>query len=145
MRVGLPTQPELLAQVTPGMFARVHFVIGEARKMTVPAQAVVRRGEVAGVYVQAADGRLSLRQVRLGETRQEDIGEEKELDKEYPGQKEGDAKGGMFQQVGGEFSELGEPVAADPQGGQDHEERKREERDDQTRQRKRHPRGKAFF
>lgn len=67
VRLGLPAQPELLAQVTPGMFARVHFVIGEARKMTVPAQAVVRRGEVAGVYVQAADGRLSLRQVRLGE------------------------------------------------------------------------------
>ncbi len=68
VRVGLPTQPELLAQVTPGMFARVHFVIGDARKITLPAQAVVRRGEVAGVYVQAADGRLSLRQVRLGET-----------------------------------------------------------------------------
>lgn len=67
VRVGLPTQPELLAQVTPGMFARVHFVIGEARKMTVPVPAVVRRGEVAGVYVQAADGRLSLRQIRLGE------------------------------------------------------------------------------
>ncbi len=68
VRVGLPTTPELLAQVTPGMFARVHFVIGEARKMTVPAQAVVRRGEVAGVYVQSAEGQLSLRQVRLGES-----------------------------------------------------------------------------
>ncbi|MBS1198189.1 MAG: Secretion protein HlyD, partial [Proteobacteria bacterium] len=68
VRVGLPTTPEHLTQIMPGMFARVHFVIGEVRKMTVPTQAVVRRGEVAGVYVQAADGRLSMRQIRLGET-----------------------------------------------------------------------------
>lgn len=67
VRVGLPATPEVMGVVTPGMFARVHFVVGEARKMTVPAKAVVRRGEVAGVYVQAVDGRLSLRQLRLGE------------------------------------------------------------------------------
>lgn len=64
VRVGLPP----LAEVTPGLFARVHFVVGQAVKLTVPAGAVVRRGEVAAVYVQAADGRLSLRQLRLGET-----------------------------------------------------------------------------
>jgi hypothetical protein len=34
----------------------------------VPASAVLRRGEVAAVYVQAADGRLSLRQLRLGDS-----------------------------------------------------------------------------
>lgn len=49
------------------MFARVHFVVGQAEKLTVPATAVVRRGEVAAVYVQAADGRTSLRQLRLGD------------------------------------------------------------------------------
>ncbi len=64
VRVGLPALPD----VVPGMFARVHFVTGQARKLTVPAAAVVRRGEVAAVYVQAADGRLLLRQLRLGET-----------------------------------------------------------------------------
>jgi len=63
VRVNLPPLPEAL----PGMFARVYFVTGQAEKLTVPASAVVRRGEVAGVYVQAADNRLSLRQVRLGE------------------------------------------------------------------------------
>lgn len=63
VRVNLPPLPE----ATPGMFARVHFVVGEAQKLTVPASAVVRRGEVAAVYVQTADDRLSLRQLRLGD------------------------------------------------------------------------------
>ena len=63
VRVTLPAVPE----ATPGMFSRVHFVTGQAEKLTVPASAVLRRGEVAAVYVQAADGRLSLRQLRLGD------------------------------------------------------------------------------
>lgn len=63
VRVSLPVLPE----ATPGMFARVHFVVGQAEKLTVPLSAVVRRGEVAAVYVQSADQRLSLRQLRLGE------------------------------------------------------------------------------
>ena len=63
VRVSLPMLPE----ATPGMFARVHFVVGKAEKMTVPAAAVLRRGEVAAVYVQLPDGRLSLRQLRLGD------------------------------------------------------------------------------
>jgi RND family efflux transporter MFP subunit len=63
VRVSLPAMPE----ATPGMFARVHFVVGQAEKMTVPAAAVLRRGEVAAVYVQLPDGRLSLRQLRLGD------------------------------------------------------------------------------
>lgn len=67
-RAGLPDRPEATAGLAPGMFARVHFVVGEAVKLTVPATAVVRRGEVAAVYVQAPDGRLGLRQLRLGET-----------------------------------------------------------------------------
>jgi hypothetical protein len=32
---------------------------------------VLRRGEVAAVYVQTADNRLSLRQLRLGEARRQ--------------------------------------------------------------------------
>lgn len=63
VRVTLPALPE----ATPGMFARVHFVTGRADKLTVPASAVLRRGEVAAVYVQLPDNRLSLRQLRLGE------------------------------------------------------------------------------
>lgn len=63
VRVTLPDVPEAM----PGMFARVHFVVGQAEKLTVPAAAVLRRGEVAAVYVQAADNRLGLRQLRLGD------------------------------------------------------------------------------
>ena len=63
VRVTLPEVPE----ATPGMFARVHFVTGQAEKLTVPVAAVLRRGEVAAVYVLTADNRLSLRQLRLGD------------------------------------------------------------------------------
>ena len=65
VRVGLPSG---LNAVIPGMFARVHFVLGQVQRLTVPAEAVVRRGEVAAVYVQSEQGALSLRQLRLGET-----------------------------------------------------------------------------
>ncbi|MBS1130096.1 MAG: Secretion protein HlyD [Proteobacteria bacterium] len=63
VRVSLPD----VADAMPGMFARVHFVTGQAEKLTVPAVAVLRRGEVAAVYVQTPDNRLSLRQLRLGD------------------------------------------------------------------------------
>lgn len=63
VRVTLPA----MADAVPGMFARVHFVTGQAEKLTVPAVAVLHRGEVSAVYVQAADNRWSLRQLRLGE------------------------------------------------------------------------------
>jgi hypothetical protein len=56
-----------MPEATPGMFARVHFVVGQAEKLTVPVTAVLRRGEVAAVYVQTPDNRLSLRQLRLGD------------------------------------------------------------------------------
>jgi hypothetical protein len=48
------------------MFARVHFITGVAKKLTVPASAVVRRGEVSALYV-LGEGGPRLRQVRLGE------------------------------------------------------------------------------
>jgi RND family efflux transporter MFP subunit len=64
VRVTLPAD---LGEVIPGMSARVHFVLGRVSRMTVPQAAVVRRGEVAAVYVQDGAGALSLRQVRLGE------------------------------------------------------------------------------
>lgn len=66
LRVNLPGN---LKDVVPGMAARAHFVIGRAVKLTVPASAIVRRGEVAAVYVRDADGEkgLKLRQLRLGE------------------------------------------------------------------------------
>lgn len=59
--------PEEVRQVAPGMFVRVHFVTGRGQKLTVPPKAVVRRGEVAAVYVLDDKGQPRMRQVRLGE------------------------------------------------------------------------------
>lgn len=67
VRLNLPADPGLLANVLPGMAARAHFLVGKAVKMTVPASAVLRRGEVAAVYIQDGEGRITLRQLRLGE------------------------------------------------------------------------------
>jgi len=53
--------------VYPGVYARAHFAIGTARKLVVPAQAVIHRSEVVGVYVIDAQGQPRFRQLRLGE------------------------------------------------------------------------------
>lgn len=58
--------PENAADLYPGMFVKVGFVVGEAERLMLPAAAVVRRSEVTAVYVYTADGRTVLRQVRLG-------------------------------------------------------------------------------
>jgi RND family efflux transporter MFP subunit len=63
-RVDLPAD---LKGVYPGMFARAHFSIGRAQKLLIPAPAVVRRSEVAAVYVVDKEGQIRFRQVRLGE------------------------------------------------------------------------------
>jgi RND family efflux transporter MFP subunit len=63
VRVALPADA---AGVVPGMAARVHFVVGSAPRLTVPGAAVLRRGEVTGVYVADGKGGFSLRQLRLG-------------------------------------------------------------------------------
>ncbi|MBA3904579.1 MAG: efflux RND transporter periplasmic adaptor subunit, partial [Rhodocyclaceae bacterium] len=59
--------PENLPGIIPGMFARAHFVTGKAKKLLVPAQAVLRRGEVTAVYVIDGKNAARLRQVRLSE------------------------------------------------------------------------------
>jgi RND family efflux transporter MFP subunit len=59
--------PDGLDGVIPGMAARAHFVVGSGTKLTVPPAAVIRRGEVTGVYVLDAQNLPRLRQVRLGE------------------------------------------------------------------------------
>ncbi len=59
--------PENIEGVVPGTYARAHFIIGKAQKITVPPAAVVRRGEVTAVYVLEEKGGARLRQVRLGE------------------------------------------------------------------------------
>jgi RND family efflux transporter MFP subunit len=63
VRIDLPKNG---AEIYPGMFARAHFATGQAKKMLVPAAAIVRRSEVTGVYVVAGE-RVQFRQIRLGE------------------------------------------------------------------------------
>jgi RND family efflux transporter MFP subunit len=62
VRVELPKEVE---GIYPGMFARAHFAVGETKKLMVPERAIVRRSEVAAVYVVQGE-KVQLRQVRLG-------------------------------------------------------------------------------
>ncbi|MEW6589742.1 MAG: efflux RND transporter periplasmic adaptor subunit [Pseudomonadota bacterium] len=63
VRIDLPAS---LEGVIPGMFARAHFSVGSARKLSIPSSAVVRRSEITAVYVVGKGDKVSLRQVRLG-------------------------------------------------------------------------------
>lgn len=58
--------PENAADLYPGMFVKVGFVVGESERLLVPLSTVVTRGEVTSVYVIDAGGAVTLRQVRLG-------------------------------------------------------------------------------
>jgi RND family efflux transporter MFP subunit len=72
LRLDLPPR---LAGIAPGMFARawLPLVGGADARVFVPGQSVVRRAELAGVYVVGPDGRPLLRQVRLGRAEGERI------------------------------------------------------------------------
>jgi RND family efflux transporter MFP subunit len=58
--------PENAADLYPGMFVKVAFVIGETQRLLVPRGALVERGEMTGVYVVDGQGAVALRQVRAG-------------------------------------------------------------------------------
>lgn len=59
--------PDDLEGVIPGMAVRAHFSVGQAKKLTLPPAAVMRRGEITAAYVLDEKGSPRLRQVRLGE------------------------------------------------------------------------------
>ena len=61
--------PKDLHGVRSGTFVKVAFVTGESPQLLVPRQAVVRRSELTAVYVSDKDGVISLRQVRTGQLR----------------------------------------------------------------------------
>lgn len=65
LRLDLPAG---LAGLAPGMFARAWLpgASGADARLSIPAQAVVRRAELTAVYVLGASGDPLLRQVRLG-------------------------------------------------------------------------------
>jgi len=62
--------PSAATGITPGMFARAWLpaASGEAARLFVPAQAVLRRAQMSAVYVIGTEGKPLLRQVRLGRT-----------------------------------------------------------------------------
>lgn len=64
VRLDLPANAQ---GVYPGVFARVHFSLGQATRLLVAREAVIRRSELNAVYVVDAQGAPQLRQVRLGE------------------------------------------------------------------------------
>jgi membrane fusion protein, multidrug efflux system len=65
VRADLPRTPA--AAVLPGMAAKVLLPVGTAKRLVIPATAVVRRSELTAVYVAGETGAARLRQVRLGE------------------------------------------------------------------------------
>ena len=58
--------PPNLEGVLPGMFAKMVFVTGEERRLAIPDTAVARRSELTGVYVVDKQGKVALRQIRVG-------------------------------------------------------------------------------
>ncbi len=68
VRVYLPENlPDNAQSLLPGQFVRLHFATGTARRLTVPAAALLQRSELRAVYVLPEKGRPQLRQVRLGQ------------------------------------------------------------------------------
>lgn len=63
VRVELPAGSKGLY---PGMTVKVALAVGKAQRLLVPVSALVRRGELTGVYVIDADNAAGLRQLRLG-------------------------------------------------------------------------------
>jgi len=61
--------------VYPGMFVKVAFVTGDVERLLIPADAVVKRSELTGIYVVEENGKISLRQIRIGRL----IGEQMEV------------------------------------------------------------------
>jgi len=61
VRVDLPAKT---ANVYPGMYGKLQFVVGSEQVRVVPISTIVQRSEVAGVYV--INDHINLRQIRLG-------------------------------------------------------------------------------
>jgi len=64
VRINLPEATDY--HLYPGMLVKVGLAVGEKSSLSVPAGAVVYRGELAGVYLLDDDGKLHFRQVRPG-------------------------------------------------------------------------------
>jgi RND family efflux transporter MFP subunit len=65
--------PEEALNLFPGMSVKVTFQVGEKMGLLIPQAAVIRRGEVTAVYVLTTEGKVALRQLRLGKHYQQNI------------------------------------------------------------------------
>jgi RND family efflux transporter MFP subunit len=70
IRINLPADEP---GIYPGMFVRTHFTTGKAKKLVIPAAAVLRRSEVVAVYVVDDKDGAKLRQIRLGDASAEGL------------------------------------------------------------------------
>lgn len=66
VRADLPAG--LADAVVPGTVAKILIPVGTAKKLMLPEQAVVRRGELTATYVVGPQGEARLRQIRVGDT-----------------------------------------------------------------------------
>ncbi|WP_293394311.1 efflux RND transporter periplasmic adaptor subunit [Nevskia sp.] len=62
VKIAIPATPGL----TPGMFGRSEFQVGQRPEIAIPPAALVDRGGLSGVYVVDADDRLHFRWLRTG-------------------------------------------------------------------------------
>ena len=60
------------SKLFPGMWVKLNIPMGEKKALLIPKTAVIQKGELSGVYVKTDTG-FKLRQVRLGETRDNQI------------------------------------------------------------------------
>lgn len=58
--------PKDASNYYPGMWLKATFELGSKERLLVPIQAIVHRSEVTAVYVVGTDGKISFRQVRVG-------------------------------------------------------------------------------
>ncbi|OUD16009.1 efflux RND transporter periplasmic adaptor subunit, partial [Thioflexithrix psekupsensis] len=58
--------PKNIPDLKPGMFVKAEFILGQQARLMLPHQAVAYRGEVRAVYPIDEQGKLTMRQVRLG-------------------------------------------------------------------------------
>lgn len=60
------TLPKALKNINSGTFARVSFKVGERQTVMIPAQAIVVRAGITGVFVADQDGTVHFRMIRPG-------------------------------------------------------------------------------
>ena len=62
VKVRLPSRGDLLS----GMFARVEIIVGESQLMAIPSSAIVRQGQLTGLFVVTPENTARFRLIRTG-------------------------------------------------------------------------------